>query len=276
MHPLPHAKSPLRRAALLLAFSLLSISLSAQSEFRLLFQVSQPAKRMAADKLRQLYLVTPSNEVIKYSPEGKELYRFNNNTFGDLGHIDATDPFNLLLYYPDFQVVLILDRTLNLLGEYNLWEYGLYQPGPLGMANDNLLWVYDEPAFRLKKLDRQGRITAQSHDLNQLLPRAPSPVALIARNNLVYLHDPETGILVFDNFGQYIRTLPLAGASRFQIDDDDTLWVRRDGAWTHYDARAMQALPVPLPDDDAKREQVWFFRDRAYVLEESGVAVWGR
>lgn len=276
MHPLPHAKSPLRRAALLLACSLLSISLSAQSEFRLLFQVSQPAKRMAADKLRQLYLVTPSNEVIKYSPEGKELYRFNNNTFGDLGHIDATDPFNLLLYYPDFQVVLILDRTLNLLGEYNLWEYGLYQPGPLGMANDNLLWVYDEPAFRLKKLDRQGRITAQSHDLNQLLPRAPSPVALIARNNLVYLHDPETGILVFDNFGQYIRTLPLAGASRFQIDDDDTLWVRRDGAWTHYDARAMQALPVPLPDDDAKREQVWFFRDRAYVLEESGVAVWGR
>ena len=73
MHPLPHAKSPLRRAALLLACSLLSISLSAQSEFRLLFQVSQPAKRMAADKLRQLYLVTPSNEVIKYSPEGKEL-----------------------------------------------------------------------------------------------------------------------------------------------------------------------------------------------------------
>lgn len=276
MQAFPHYMRPLYRIPLVVMLCFMQTSLPAQSEFHLLFRISQPAKFIAADNLGQLYLVTPVNEVVKYSPEGQVLYRFNNNTLGDLSHIDATDPFNLLLYYPDFQVVLIMDRTLNLLGEYNLWEYGLFQPGVLGMANDNRLWVYDEPAFRLKKLDRQGRITAQSHDLNQLLPLAPKPVSLIARNNLVYMHDPETGILVFDNFGQYLKTLPLAGASRAQIADDETWWIRRDGAWMCYDSRMMQVSPAPLPAEAMGREQVMFLRERAYVLDEEGVAVWGR
>ncbi len=250
--------------------------LSAQSGFRLLFQIPQPAKRIAADKLRQLYVVTPANEVIKYSPEGRVLYRFNNNTLGDLGLIDATDPFNLLLYYPDFQIVLILDRTLNPLGEYNLWEYGLFQPRAVGMANDNLLWVYDEIAFRLKKLNRQGHVVTQSDDLNLLLARPPKPVALMARNNQVYLNDPQAGILLFDNFGQYLRAIPVTGAEHFHTFDDESLWYFSAGYWTRYDLSTLQPDPQPAPPEIAGKSQALFFRERAYVLHDNGIEVWGR
>lgn len=265
----------LAKTALLLCGGLLSSAmLPAQPVFSLRFQINQPATLIAADKLRQLYLVTPDNEVIKYSPEGRELYRFNNNTLGTLSLIDATDPFNLLLYYPDFQVAILLDRTLNQLGQFNLWEYGLFQPRAIGMANDNLLWVYDEVNFTLKKLDRQGQVTAQSDNLNLLLPRPPKPAGLLARNNRVYMNDPTMGILVFDNFGQYLRTIPVTGATFFQILEDDTVWRRSNGVWLQYDPHVQQNRPALLPPDTDGMEQIIIERGRQYVLLPDGVAVY--
>ncbi len=244
--------------------------------FQPLFQIAQPAKMLVGDKLQQFYLVTPTNEVIKYSADGQLLYRYNNNTLGELTLLDATDPFQLLLYYPDFQVVLLLDRTLNLLGQYRLGQYGLLQPEPLGMSNDNLLWVYDQATFRLQKLDRQGKAIAQSDDLNLLLGYPLQPVHLLARHNAVYLNNPATGILVFDNFGQYVRTLPIRGVTRIQILDDTFIWCFQQGQWRRYLA------PGGVPADDPayasfiSHPQVLFFRNRVYVLGKEELTIWSR
>ncbi len=263
----------LQKACLLVLAGMACIQVQAQSGFRERFRITQPAKLIAADKLRQLYIVTPGNEVIKYSADGQLLYRFNNNTLGPLEHIDATDPFNLLLYYPDFQVVLILDRTLNLLGEYNLWSFGISQPRTPCMANDNLLWIYDEAGFRLKKLDRQGHVITQSDDLNLLLGRQPSPSALLARNNRVYMNDPKSGIHVFDNFGQFQKTLSVTGAVRFWIPDDESLWFFR-GVWECLDPATMLPRLESLPAGIIENEQALFFRERIFTLQNRDVVVW--
>lgn len=263
------------KTLLLACGSLLSAAtLQAQPVFNLRHRITQPATLLAADKLRQLYIVTPDNKVIKYNPEGRELYRFNNNTLGTLSLMDVTDPFNLLLYYPDFQVAILLDRTLNQLGQFNLWEYGLFQPRAIGMANDNLLWVYDEVNFTLKKLDRQGQVAAQSDNLNLLLPRPPKPIALLARNNRVYMNDPAMGILVFDNFGQYLRTLAIKDVTFFQILEDDTVWCRSNGVWLQYDPNTQQSRPALLPPDTEGMNQIILERGRQYVLLPDGVAVY--
>ncbi len=250
--------------------------LQAQTIFQSLFQIAQPAKMLVGDKLQQFYLVTPANEVIKYSADGQLLYRYNNNTLGQLAHIDATDPFQLLLYYPDFQVVLLLDRTLNPLGQYRLGQHGLLQPEPLGMSNDNLLWVYDQATFRLQKLDRQGRVIAQSDDLNLLLGYPLQPTHLLARHNAVYLNNPATGILIFDNFGQYLRILPITGVERIQILDDTFIWCFRQGKWQRYLASGGTPADDPAYAPFIGHPQALFFRSRVYVLTKDGLAAWKR
>jgi len=72
-------------------------------------EISSPV--FTTDQLRNVYTVTKTNEVIKYTPSGQIQFRYNNNTLGNLAFIDATDPFNLLLFYPDFRRVILLDRT---------------------------------------------------------------------------------------------------------------------------------------------------------------------
>ena len=95
------------------------------SAYDLLKEIEIEARLITTDKLQQLYVVTVDNDVIKFSPQGKELFRFTNNTLGELTHIDVTNPFSVLLYYPDYLTVYTLDRTLNKTGEFNFLELNL-------------------------------------------------------------------------------------------------------------------------------------------------------
>jgi len=174
------------------------------------------AKLLTTDKLKQFYLVDFNNEVIKFDAKGKELFRFSNNQLGDLAHLDATDPFNILLYYPDYLKVLTLDRTLNLTGEFDLQNLGLLYAQAVGMTNDNQLWVYDENVFKLRKVNRSGEVLLESNDMSLLLNEAVNPNFLLERDNWVYLNVPSKGVLVFDNFGRYAKLIPIL-TERFEI-----------------------------------------------------------
>lgn len=245
-----------------------------QPEWEKVWSIPQNARWIAADQLRQLYVVTPSNEVIKYSSEGEVLYRYNNNTLGTLQYLDATDPFSLLLYYPDYQVVQVLDRTLNLMAEFRLWQYGIFQPRAIGMANDNQLWIYDEAVFRLKKLDPNGKVLAQSDDLNLLLGKQPRPDMLLVRQNRIWLLDSEQGIIVFDNFGQYSHTLTLQNLSRIRIFDDKSIWCFVQHEWKCFDALTFLPRTVHIPADLAANPHTIIFPDYLFTLEPDGVSAW--
>src|SRR5690606_16861793 len=119
--------------------------------------------------------------------------RFNNNKLGNLQHIDATDPFNVLLYYPDYFTVLTLDRTMNITSEYDLTNLNLIEVEAIGMSNDNNVWLYDEVTFKLRKVDRNGQVLLESVELNLLLQYTPHPNFILERENKVYLNNPETG-----------------------------------------------------------------------------------
>lgn len=181
-----------------------------------LHQIRVDAQFITTDKLQQLYVVDQENDLVKYDAEGKELFRYSNNTLGELGHVDATDPFNVLIYYPDFLNVYTLDRTLNLTGEFNLQSLGLLGTQAIGMSNDNQMWLYDENVFKLRKIDRNGEVLLESNDLGLSLGESVSPNFVVERENWVYLNVPSKGVLVFDNFARYNKMINIK-TEHFQI-----------------------------------------------------------
>lgn len=175
------------------------------------------------DKLQNVYVVDENNRVHKYGPDGREQFHFNNNTRGALGYIDPTDPFNLLLFYPELQVVATLDRTMNETAVLELFTAGIFNATAIGLATDNNIWVYDQAAFRLKKVGQNGEVLVQSDNLSALLDAPPKATQLLANNNIVYLNCPGQGIYVLDNFGQFHQLLPYPDVSSLQIQDGKLL-----------------------------------------------------
>lgn len=221
------------------------------------------------DHLLQSYLLTPSQELIKYGPDGVEQFRYNNRRLGTLLRVDASNAFNLLLYYPDYQTALTLDRTLNKTGEWSLLSFGFLSVPVVGTSADNQLWLYDAADQRLKKIGGDGSVLVQSDNLMQVLGYSLQPTCLLDRGNLIYLSDPARGIIVFDAIGQYHYTIPLLEITDFQmLHEDGVIYHQKEGVLWQHDPRIPQSGILPLPGSFGPETRFQVQRGHLFVLSD--------
>jgi len=244
------------------------------SNYRLLYTIETPARNFAVDNLQNAYLLTAENELVKYSPDGIEQYRYPNNTMGSISAIDATNPFQILLFFPDYQNVLLLDRTLGTTGQFNLFRLGLFQVTVVAMASDNQLWVYDDASFQLKKLNEDGDVNAGSNDLSLALGRSIHPRFMMEKNQMVFMSDPDAGVLVFDVFGRYVKTIEIKGITDFQVFGGQLYFLKKNELKSFH-LEALLEKSIALPAEIKEPKKVWLSAERLYVLEKEGLKVFG-
>jgi len=220
--------------------------------------ISIEAKFLTSDKLQQCYVVTEDNELFKYDKKGQRLFHYNNNQLGELTWVDATDPFNILLFYPDYFTVILLDRTLSITGEYQLFDLNITDVNAVAMANDNELWFFDDNTGKVRKISRAGAVTEESVNVKLLLGENIQAVNMLATRNRIFLNAPEYGILVFDNFGTYLKIIPIKNLSSFQVVDDQLIF-QEGGILKAFHLRSFLtseiALPFKLEEEDRLKIQ---------------------
>jgi hypothetical protein len=155
------------------------------------------------DKLDHLYLATEQNAVVKYDSRCKELYRYTNNYLGYPSRIDATNPINVICYYPALQTIVTLDVTMNEISRTDLISLGFLDVRAVCSSNDGHLWILDAMDFKLKKINRLGRLLAESENLLLVLGALPEVSYMQELNNQVFLLEKEKAVYRFDNFGNY-------------------------------------------------------------------------
>lgn len=234
---------------------------------------SLPIQNFTTDNLQNIYVITPQSEVVKLNSKGQVLFRYPNKTLGQAAFLDATDPFNLLLFFPEYQTVLLLDHTLSPIARYNLFQLGLFQVHAVGMAGDGSVWVYDEANFRLKKITPSGAVKAESGDLSLVPGKAIQPNFLTERQQHVFLNAPQTGILVFDAFGRYLKTIDIKGLREFQIIDNRIVYFK-DGELRSFHLTALLDQPLATPQGLKKDSRLRLGRENLYVLEGSTLKIY--
>lgn len=181
------------------------------------------AGSIAIDNFGNFYAAAP-NSVLKFSNDGSFLYRYEEFKYGKIGMIDVNNPLKTLVFYPDFMTVVMVDRFLAPINTYNFFELGYQNVSAVASSTDGRIWFYDNIEFKLKKIDESGKIFRESQPLNMLMSQTLNPNFMMERDNKVFLNDPNIGILVFDIFGSYEKTIPLKGVSKFQILQDQLVY----------------------------------------------------
>ncbi len=160
---------------------------------------------LECDKLGNIYLVNSNAELVKFDRHLKPLFRFSTIRLGRLTSLDVTNPQKLVLFFMDYQVVVILDNTLSEIKRLNLSHYNLWNCSAVAISGDNQLWVYNADIFRLIKLSDSGKELIASNELyDETLGRHPV-ISVVERNNIVYLNTGQ-GIIKMNNLGQYISS----------------------------------------------------------------------
>jgi hypothetical protein len=234
------------RACLLFLILLQTYNAAAADSLRLLASRAMSARAITVDELGNVYAIHKDNTLARYNDHCDSTGYYRSTLNGTLGMVDATNPLRLLLYYPAFNKVQILDRQLALKSEVDLRTLHILSATAVATASDGNIWVYDPFSARILKLDETGNRVSESIDLRQQLSFAPKASFLLERDRQLYLCDTAQGVLVFDQFATYITMLPFKGIGTFQAFGHQLVFTKNDTLHS-YDMQSFSEQLMPLP-----------------------------
>ena len=188
------------------------------------FQINSKANQVVSDNLSNVYAVI-NDQFVKYDSKLNKQKEFSNKNFGSITSADVNNPLRILLFYRDFGRVLFLDNTLSQNGDALAMENLGFPMATLAASSfDNGLWIYDQPSFELVRFNTNLEISGRTGNLSQILGIELQPNFILEKDNRVFLNNPTSGILVFDVFGTYIKTIPILHLNSFQVADDEIIY----------------------------------------------------
>ncbi|HLA55134.1 MAG TPA: hypothetical protein VK623_03470 [Flavobacterium sp.] len=89
------------------------------------------------------YCYTIKNNVFIKS-KGKEILEYNNPATGKITHADIENPLLIVLFYENFNTIILLDNQLNEVRKISFSELNIpIVSHATGLASQNRLWIYD-------------------------------------------------------------------------------------------------------------------------------------
>ncbi len=254
----------------LLLFSIF-FSLHLFAQYPLALEVPLKADYFTSDNLGNSYVIK-GHEIFKYLPNGKLFNRYSNLMLGNITSVDATNPLKLLLFYRDFSKIQFLDNQLSEnRGVISLQDLGLEQSTLACISFDNGFWVYDQISFSLIRFNQAFDKVQEARNINQNIGYVPQPSFLYESGDWVYLNNSETGILVFDIFGTYFKTIPLKGLKDFQIAGENLLYFK-GGKLLSYNLKTLAEGEVQLPPDEIQMLRVE--KEKLMILTKENLKIY--
>lgn len=225
----------------------------------------------SVDNLGNCYVIK-DGEIIKYLSNGKYFTRYSNKKLGTITSVDATNALRIMLFYKDQQQLVFLDNQLSQKNDaVSLEAMGLEQTDLACMSANNGFWAYNKANNELMRFDEHLNKLVATGNLKQILQMEIEPSYMMEHNNRLYLNCPETGILIFDIFGTYSKTVPLKQLRQFQVDEH-IFYYQRDSTFCSYDSRIFEQVCNKLPVSGIK--QSFYSKTKVYLSDKDTLFVY--
>jgi len=222
----------------------------ANAQLKQVAKIDTSAKSVYSDNLDNIYLLSDRDELLKYDNKGKLKWRYSNNRFGKLHSVDVSDPLRIVLFYADFQQVVVLNNNLNEITAYSFAKNGNRLVSSVASGNNNSLWIFDRTDNALIKLSSNFTEDIRSANLFQLFDEVVDVKKLAAGDQYVFLQRKNYGVLQFDRFGGYVRELPVDSLSDFNITSNIIAY-QKGNTLIRYSPTTFesskQLLPISVP-----------------------------
>lgn len=229
-------------------------------------------KYFTTDNLCGIYMVTNKNEIIKFDDLGYFEGRYVNKKMGTLASVDATNPFKILLFYPDFQTITLVDRLLNPISSLVLSNFGIRQAKCVSMSENGNILVFDDATLKFYNFFIDGNGIVNDKTVAISLPSL-NPLQIVARNNSIYVLDEHMGIVHFDAFGKFLERLDINNVTGFQILNDDIIIAQNEGLFS-LTSGTRTPKPINLPTQESFKQFKRLEKDKLFVQRGNSVDVY--
>lgn len=253
------------RTLLIIVIILIGTTAQAADTMQVIRIMPMQARLFNIDESGNIYIVRADNTLTRFTDAGDSSAFYRSITNGNIGTVDATNPLQVTVYFPDFSKAVILDRMLTPKADIDLRKLNITSPTAVANSADGMLWVYDPFNARLRKVDEELNIRTESNDLRQQISFVPAPNFMVERDRRLYVCDSANGILIFDQYATYINTLPIYGLKYLQAFGQQIVY--RQGDTLHsYNLESFRDKIMLLPQSNTPILQAAFGRNALYVL----------
>lgn len=231
--------------------------------------VNEPVA-VSIDRSDNVFIADTKGNLFKYDKHGKLLFTYSPNRSGSIKNVEASASLNVLLFYEGLQECRFLNRFLTPTSVQKL------NPDIFArlvtISSDNNLWVFDDKDFSLKKLNLHLNTFASSTSLTDVIKHDFQGKFLKEYQHFVFLSDIPTGIYVFDNLGNYIKTLPFPKVQYFNFLDNK-LYFLRESTIHFYELYTGEETAVAIPS----KENYWFAlasKDQLFLVSKKNLDIY--
>ncbi len=233
-------------------------------------KLSDKESKVVIDNFANIYIIY-YDEIKKYSPAGIFLKAFSNKQNGKIEDMDVTNPLKILVYYRDFQQVMFLDDQLTPTSNIiSLENVGYEQTSLICTSVNNSFWLYDKQNNQLLRFDSDLKELVKTGNLKRILDINIKPNYMREHGNYLYLNCPDEGILVFDIYGTFYKTIPVKKLNEFNIVNGNIFYFEKP-ALKEYRAQTFNTVEKLFPDTLLKK--VYWQNDKYYEIYRDSLVV---
>ena len=187
-------------------------------------ELTYKASEVFVDRQGQVYVLSTKNELLQINAQGKTINNYREQVNGTPSSVDFTNQLSIYLYFPDVSQMVELDNMLSPKSRLSVSAQSFGDQSLICRSFDNNFWKYEERSFRLRKIDFNLQTVIEGQWLQNNFSDL-QPINMTEYGKNVYLNDPEIGILVFDLYGSYIKTIPIKNVKTFAFSQTEAVFL---------------------------------------------------
>jgi len=237
----------IQRAAGLVIFTIVAISMVAQSPFQLVSEERVDANRLVMDELGNMYLMNATG-LERRNAVGGGVFRTSEMQWGEFHDIDVTDPLRPFIHFPSAGKVVFFDNTLSMQGSsIDLFELGFDNVEIMCGSRGDGYWLWDARNSEIMRVDRSFKRILSTGNLSILLKSEIRPQAMIERGSFLFLLNGDNTLHVFDMFGMWRKSLSVGVVLNWAAEEKKLYLFGGDGKLRIVDTFLWQTQEVALP-----------------------------
>ena len=206
---------------------LLEFQISHGQNFRLISDTTVNISSISIDQDGYVFTVHKRGTLTKWDLTGFPLLTFSPSKLGSVTLLEAWQGLRTFLFYRDFQEFVLLDRFLTPSSNYDFPSLGTGYVQLATLGIDNNLWVIDINDLSLKKIDLLLKSLISNTSLEFLIKPDLYEINFMREyQNLLFINDGITGIMVFDNFGNYLRPIEVSGLTQLGFFGNEVYFLK--------------------------------------------------
>lgn len=159
------------------------------------------------------FYVLSENRIERYSKECKRLCFFENFDYGAVSDFDCNDFHRNIVLFEESNILMMLDNNLNdIAGPIQMDNTGLYAVSKVCVSMQGGFWCYDKTENKIVRFGTKLEKLFETARLSKFVKADLDGISEV--ENTLYAFVPNLGVLLFDTYGNYVRTINLPDASK--------------------------------------------------------------